>query len=169
MIAELSSGDARVALDTLGFIAENIPAGRKITTDLVAEAMQTKMTFYDKGEDKYNLLSALQKSVRGSDPDAAVHYLARLIEGGADIQTIGRTASGHRFGGRRHGISAGCQYRHLLRTGRADDWISGGADTTGTGGDSAVCKSEIEFLHRGSGESVCRSEKPKDGRGFRVI
>ena len=90
MIAELSSGDARVALDTLGFIAENIPAGRKITTDLVAEAMQTKMTFYDKGEDKYNLLSALQKSIRGSDPDAAVHYLARLIEGGADIQTIGR-------------------------------------------------------------------------------
>ena len=45
---------------------------------------------YDGREDKYNLLSALQKSIRGSDPDAAVHYLARLVEGGADPQTIGR-------------------------------------------------------------------------------
>ena len=90
MIADLSGGDARVALDTLGFIAENIPLGGEITTQLVGEAMQTRVAFYDRGEDKYNLLSALQKSIRGSDPDAAVHYLARLIEGGADPQTIGR-------------------------------------------------------------------------------
>ncbi len=90
MISERSNGDARVALDTLGFIAENIEAGQRITTALVGEAMQTKVSFYDKREDKYNLLSALQKSIRGSDPDAAVHYLARLIEGGADPQTIGR-------------------------------------------------------------------------------
>ena len=52
--------------------------------------MQKQTTFYDKEEDKYNLLSALQKSVRGSDPDAAVHYLARLIDGGADEMMIGR-------------------------------------------------------------------------------
>ena len=52
--------------------------------------MQQRTTFYDKSEDKYNLLSALQKSVRGSDPDAAVHYLARLIQGGADEKMIGR-------------------------------------------------------------------------------
>ena len=52
--------------------------------------MQRKIGFYNKGDDRYNLLSALQKSVRGSDPDAAVHYLARLIDGGADIQMIGR-------------------------------------------------------------------------------
>lgn len=90
MIAELSNGDARVALDTLGFIAENIPMGGNITVDLVGEAMQSKVSFYDGREDKYNLLSALQKSIRGSDPDAAIHYLARLIEGGADPQTIGR-------------------------------------------------------------------------------
>ena len=52
--------------------------------------MQSKVSFYDGREDKYNLLSALQKSIRGSDPDAAIHYLARLVEGGADPQTIGR-------------------------------------------------------------------------------
>ena len=90
MITELSNGDARVALDTLGFIAENIPMGEKITVALVGEAMQSKVSFYDGREDKYNLLSALQKSIRGSDPDAAIHYLARLVEGGADPQTIGR-------------------------------------------------------------------------------
>ncbi len=90
ILAAMSSGDARVALDTLGFIAENLGEGRRLDKAIVAEAMQRQTTFYDRSEDKYNLLSALQKSVRGSDPDAAVHYLARLLEGGADIQMIGR-------------------------------------------------------------------------------
>jgi len=52
--------------------------------------MQRQTSFYDRSEDKYNLLSALQKSIRGSDPDAAVHYLARLIEADADVLTVGR-------------------------------------------------------------------------------
>ncbi|QIB69281.1 replication-associated recombination protein A [Aminipila butyrica] len=90
VLAELSSGDARVALDTLGFIAENLNPGEQLTSKLVGEAMQRKTAFFDKSEDRYNLLSALQKSVRGSDPDAAVHYLGRLINGGADLQMIGR-------------------------------------------------------------------------------
>jgi len=89
-IAEYAGGDARVALDTVGFIADNAGEDRPVTKETVAEAMQRKPVFYDKSDDRYNLLSALQKSVRGSDPDAAVHYLARLIEGGADIQMIGR-------------------------------------------------------------------------------
>ena len=89
-LADMSSGDARIALDTLGFIAENIKAGEKINLDIVGEAMQRQTLFYDRKEDKYNLLSALQKSIRGSDPDASIHYLARLLDGGADIQTIGR-------------------------------------------------------------------------------
>lgn len=90
MLAEMSSGDARVALDTLGFIVDNLSEGARLDQKIISEAMQRQTTFYDRSEDKYNLLSALQKSVRGSDPDAAVHYLARLIEGGADIQMIGR-------------------------------------------------------------------------------
>lgn len=90
LLASMSGGDARIALDALGFLAENLPEGKKIDGTLVAEAMQRQTAFYDKTEDKYNLLSALQKSVRGSDPHAAAHYLARLFEGGADIQMIGR-------------------------------------------------------------------------------
>ena len=89
MIAERSNGDARVALDTIGFIAENM-SGTEITLKLCGEAMQRQTSFYDRSEDKYNLLSALQKSIRGSDPDAAVHYLARLIKADADVLTVGR-------------------------------------------------------------------------------
>ncbi len=90
ILADLSNGDARVALDTLGFIVDNLDLSKPVTKKLVAEAMQRKIGFYDKGDDRYNLLSALQKSVRGSDPDAAIHYFARLVDGGADIQMIGR-------------------------------------------------------------------------------
>lgn len=90
ILADMSAGDARVALDTLGFIVDNLSEGAKIDEKIVGEAMQRQTTFYDRSEDKYNLLSALQKSIRGSDPDAAAHYLARLLEGGGDIQMIGR-------------------------------------------------------------------------------
>jgi putative ATPase len=90
VLADMSGGDARVALDRLGFIADNLEEGAEITLDSVREAMQRQTFFYDKEEDKYNLLSALQKSVRGSDPDAAAHYLARLLESGADILMVGR-------------------------------------------------------------------------------
>jgi len=89
MIAERSNGDARIALDTLGFIAENADDST-ITLEMTGEAMQRQTSFYDKSEDKFNLLSALQKSIRGSDPDAAIHYLARLIQADADILMIGR-------------------------------------------------------------------------------
>lgn len=90
ILADMSGGDCRVALDTLGFIVDNLSEEKCIDDKIVAEAMQKQTTFYDKEEDKYNLLSALQKSVRGSDPHAAVHYLARLIDGGADLMMIGR-------------------------------------------------------------------------------
>lgn len=90
ILAELANGDARVALDTLGFIVDNLSEGTEIDQKIVSEAMQRKVGFYDKGDDRYNLLSALQKSIRGSDPDAAIHYFARLVDGGADIQMIGR-------------------------------------------------------------------------------
>ena len=90
LLADMSGGDARVALDTLGFIADNLSSGEVMSKEIIGEAMQRQTTFYDKSEDKYNLLSALQKSIRGSDPDAAIHYLARLLEGGGDLQMIGR-------------------------------------------------------------------------------
>jgi len=96
ILADMAGGDARVALDTLGFIVDNLDISggegsrSKITKELVSEAMQRKIGFYDRGDDRYNLLSALQKSIRGSDPDAAIHYFARLVDGGADPLMIGR-------------------------------------------------------------------------------
>ena len=90
VLAQLANGDARVALDAVGFIVDNLGEGQTIDKKIVSEAMQRKIGFYDKGDDRYNLLSALQKSIRGSDPDAAIHYFARLIDGGADILMIGR-------------------------------------------------------------------------------
>ena len=89
-IAELSNGDGRIALDTLGFIFENVDRNISINVDIVNEAMQRQISYYDKSEDKYNVLSAFQKSIRGSDPDAAIHYLARMIEVGEDIKVISR-------------------------------------------------------------------------------
>jgi putative ATPase len=89
LLSALSDGDARVALNTLEFICNLIDQGDVITEALIHEAMQQRITYYDREEDKYNLLSALQKSIRGSDPDASIHYLARLLQGG-DILSIGR-------------------------------------------------------------------------------
>ncbi|MEG0291248.1 MAG: replication-associated recombination protein A [Anaerovoracaceae bacterium] len=90
VLANMCNGDGRIALDTLGFIIDNLNDDKTIDLKVIEEATQQRTLFYDRSEDKYNLLSALQKSIRGSDPNASIHYLARLFEGGADIQMIGR-------------------------------------------------------------------------------
>jgi putative ATPase len=95
VIAVYASGDARVALNTLELavsIAETNSAGAKlITEEVVREAMQRAAIRYDKaGEEHFNLISAFIKSIRNSDPDAAVYWLARMIEGGEDPLYIAR-------------------------------------------------------------------------------
>lgn len=90
ILASISGGDGRVALETLGFIIDNLNNGDIINNSIIEEAVQQRVHFYDKNEDKYNLLSALQKSIRGSDPNASILYLAQLFDGGADILMIGR-------------------------------------------------------------------------------
>lgn len=94
-VAVYSSGDARVALNTLELavsIAEVDSIGAKVITDAVLkEAMQRASIRYDKaGEEHYNLISAFIKSIRNSDPDAAVYWLARMVEGGEDPMYIAR-------------------------------------------------------------------------------
>lgn len=86
----ISNGDGRVALDSIEYITLNRGDKKEIDLETVEEAMQKKLFFFSRQEDKYNLLSALQKSIRGSDPDASIYYLVRLIEGGEDIVSIGR-------------------------------------------------------------------------------
>ena len=83
-MALFSNGDARAALATLEAAVASAPAG-EITEGLLADVLERKLVLYDKsGEEHYNLISALHKSVRSSDPDAALYWLGRMLEGGED-------------------------------------------------------------------------------------
>ncbi|HMG37390.1 MAG TPA: replication-associated recombination protein A [Blastocatellia bacterium] len=99
LLANYSSGDARVALNTLELaasIAPQSPAGRELTAEIVTEAMQRAALRYDKaGEEHYNLISAFIKSIRNSDPDAAVYWLARMLEAGEDPMYVARRLIHH--------------------------------------------------------------------------
>jgi putative ATPase len=91
----LANGDARVALGTLEFAASAAPpAGsgtRRIDRALVADALQRRIVAYDKkGDNHYDVISAFIKSVRGSDPDGAVYWLARMLDAGEDALFIAR-------------------------------------------------------------------------------
>lgn len=88
LIAEMSNGDARVALNVLEYASS---LSRNITKSIVKEAFQKSSLFYDKdGEEHYNIISALHKSMRGSDADAALYWLARMLEAGEDPLYIAR-------------------------------------------------------------------------------
>ncbi|NOG43525.1 MAG: replication-associated recombination protein A [Planctomycetes bacterium] len=94
-IANLSQGDARVALNTLEasvMLAKPSQDGKRmITLEIAQEAMQRKALLYDKGgEEHYNVISAFIKSLRGSDPDAALYWLARMLDAGEDPLFIAR-------------------------------------------------------------------------------
>jgi putative ATPase len=91
----LANGDARVALGTLEFAASaaqpDAAGVRRIDRALVADAMQRRVVSYDKkGDNHYDVISAFIKSVRGSDPDAAVYWLARMLDAGEDPLFIAR-------------------------------------------------------------------------------
>lgn len=89
LLAELSGGDARVALSNLE-LATQLTDG-PITPEVVTTAAQKRVPGYDKtGEYHYNLISAFIKSLRGSNPTAALYYMARIIQGGEDPKYIAR-------------------------------------------------------------------------------
>lgn len=89
-IAEISQGDYRKSYNILELaINSQVKHVREISTEYIESLGQSNMRADNSGDEFYNLLSALQKSIRGSDPDAAVHYLARLIKGG-DLAAIVR-------------------------------------------------------------------------------
>lgn len=89
-LAALSDGDARRALTTLE-TASSIATGSTIDLPLIERAVQRKGLNYDRaGEEHYNLISALHKSIRNSDPDAALYWLARMLAGGEDPLYLAR-------------------------------------------------------------------------------
>jgi putative ATPase len=90
LLVNLANGDARFALNTLEFAAAGMDGGA-IDVELVQEAAQRRAATYDKtGEDHYDTISALHKTLRGSDPDAALYWLARMLERGDDPLYVAR-------------------------------------------------------------------------------
>ena len=94
-IASYTSGDARSGYNVLevaaGLAQKNSAGAREITDDIVRDALQKRILLYDKtGEEHYNLISALHKSVRNSDPDAALYWLGRMLEAGEDPLYVAR-------------------------------------------------------------------------------
>ncbi|MFM9911320.1 MAG: replication-associated recombination protein A [Chitinophagaceae bacterium] len=87
----IAGGDARKLLNLLEIVADTSFEEAVITDEQVMEIVQRKIALYDKkGEQHYDIISAFIKSIRGSDPNAAVYWLARMIEGGEDIKFIAR-------------------------------------------------------------------------------
>ncbi len=91
-LIQLSGGDARRLLNLLELVVSALPKDQnEITNQLVRDIVQNRMALYDKtGEQHYDIISAFIKSIRGSDPNAAVYWLARMIEGGEDPKFIAR-------------------------------------------------------------------------------
>lgn len=95
IIAQFSNGDARNALTTLDMIITNSEEDKngiiQVSKDIIENCISKKALLYDKnGEEHYNIISALHKSMRNSDPDAAVYWLARMLEAGEDPLYIAR-------------------------------------------------------------------------------
>ncbi|HEV2127390.1 MAG TPA: replication-associated recombination protein A [Thermomicrobiales bacterium] len=91
LLVNLANGDARFALNTLEYAATGVEPGGTIDAELVSEAAQRRAATYDKsGEGHFDTISALHKTIRGSDPDAAVYWLARMLERGDDPLYVAR-------------------------------------------------------------------------------
>jgi putative ATPase len=90
-IARYANGDARIALNVLEVATAVAGEGGRIDTAMIADLAQNRSLLYDKtGDQHYNLISALHKSLRNSDPDAAVYWLARMLEAGEDPLYVAR-------------------------------------------------------------------------------
>ena len=93
LMALEADGDARRALTVLEAAAAHAGQGGTLSVDVVREAMQKRFARYDKaGEEHFNLLSAYHKSLRGSDPQGALYWMARMLDGGEDPMTLFRRA-----------------------------------------------------------------------------
>lgn len=90
-LIRISGGDARKLLNLLEIVVDHLGEGEEILDESVMKIAQQKIAIYDKsGEQHYDIISAFIKSIRGSDPNAALYWLARMIEGGEDVKFIAR-------------------------------------------------------------------------------
>jgi putative ATPase len=90
-LLRISGGDARKLLNLLELLGSQLPPKSSITDEIVMQVAQQNIAMYDKkGEQHYDIISAFIKSMRGSDPNAAVYWLARMMAGGEDVKFIAR-------------------------------------------------------------------------------
>src|SRR5512146_441413 len=93
LLATESDGDARRALTVIEAAADHVGRNGHVTVEVMRDALQLRFAKYDKGgEETYNMLSAFHKSLRGSDPQGALYWMARMIEGGGDPMILFRRA-----------------------------------------------------------------------------
>ena len=89
-IASIANGDARTALNILELASQTSMPGERITSDVVQQAAQRQLLYDKGGEEHYNIISALHKSLRNSDADASLYWLARMLEAGEDPLYVAR-------------------------------------------------------------------------------
>ena len=154
LIAVFANGDARSALSTLEMVVLNgemaADGSVTVTRETLEQCTSKKSLLYDKnGEEHYNLISALHKSMRNSDPDAAVYWLARMLEAGEDPLYVARRlirfasedvglADPPRAGNRRGGLS-GLSFHRYAGVLRASD-AGGGLPLAGAQVQCALCR-----------------------------
>ena len=153
-IAVLANGDARAAYNTLEALVLGIEPGtdgrRVLSEERLEDVLQKKLLPYDKaGEEHYNLISALHKSVRNSDPDATLYWLARMLESGEDPLYLARRMvrmASEDIGLAEPGALAVTHRRQgSVRLHRSARGVSG----AGAGGRLSLARAEIErALHR---------------------
>ncbi len=148
-LAEVSDGDARRALSALEVGVLSTPQRPlHFTRELAAESVQRKAVQYDRqGDMHYDAASALIKSIRGSDPDAALYWLARMLEGGEDVRFLARRiviAASEDIGNADPArIAAGGGRDAGLRVCR----LAGVSASAGTGRDVSGMRTQIERGH----------------------
>ena len=163
-IAACCGGDVRKAANALEICALGAMAttGRPVITleDAKQAAQRSAMRYDREGDQHYDLLSALQKSIRGSDPDAAVHYLGRLLEAG-DLLSPCR----HCSGGHRPGLSTGHCHSKSLCGCRCAAGPAGGPHPTGGGRCAAGHSPQVQRFLYGH---QCRYGRYSKGQGTRL-
>ena len=146
-VAAGCGGDVRKAVNAVELLyrsARPKDGGLYVTREDAVQLSQCSAMRYDReGDDHYDLLSALHKSIRGSDPDAAVYYLGRLLVAG-DLDLAVQTAAVHRGGGYRTGVPTGHHGGEELRGRGLAAGIAGGAAAAGRGGGAAGHRAQVQ-------------------------
>ena len=164
-LADVANGDARAALTAieLGVLTTERSADGKIhiTLAVASECIQKRVVKYDKsGDNHYDTISAFIKSMRGSDPDAAVYYLARMLYAGRGHQVYSKAYHDLCGGGRQQCRSDGACGRHIGGTGGGAHRYAGGADHFSAGGDLCGERTEEQFC------GLCHQRCHGGGAGY---